>query len=724
MARGEAREETLTGVLIRITYRDPESGWTIARFCREGSDADVVVVGELGGATPGSRLQLIGSWTTHRVHGPQFRVARLEALRPDTREALARYLGSGLIKGLGPRLAERIVAHFGLSTLEVLDAAPGRLGEVPGLGPAKVAAVVQAWEAQRSVQALMLFLQAHDVPIGQASYLFEAFGPDAEAMLRRDPFSRGAGDRGLGFGAAERLAGLLGLPKDAPCRLEAGLRQVLAEAAADGHMALPRDWLLARAAAVTGLAAQRLEAPLARAIAREAVLEEDLGDGALIWSPASQATEARLAGRLRALLGRPPEVMPDVAARLARVEAAEALALAPEQREAVLTAAASRLFVLSGGPGTGKTTCVRALVRLLEELELVVRLASPTGRAARRLAEVTGREAATVHRLLGFQPAQGTFARGPRWPLEADVVLVDEASMLDAALAEALLQALPPLCQLILVGDAGQLPSVGPGQVLADMLACGNVPSRHLARVFRQAEQSAIVRNAHRIGRGELPELVVPTGEVRTDCYFLEARTPEEALSLVENAVARSLPARFGLDPLRDVQVLTPTNRGLLGAGSLNRRLKARLNPGGSPDAVVVRPGVGDRVIQLENDPDRQVFNGDLGVVEAVDEEAGVLRVRMAEGLVEHPLDASDALGLAWAITVHKSQGCEFPAVVLVLDASHGPMLQRRLLYTALTRARRVAVLVGERSAIARAVANDEAGKRITRLAARLRRGD
>jgi exodeoxyribonuclease V alpha subunit len=711
--------DTLSGTVERITYRHPTTGWTVARVSCEGATEPAVVAGALGDLAPGSRVQLEGRWTIHPVHGPQFEASRHEVLAPDTPDGLARYLGSGIFPGVGPRLAERIVKQFGLETLDVLDRASERLAEVPGLGPAKVAGLVQAWQAQRVAEGLMRFLQVHEMPTSHTLQILEAYGDEAVATLRGDPYKLLDDVRGLGFAAVDRLALRLGVSPDAPRRLQARLRQALSDAGADGHMALPREALLQRSH-VAGVSTAKLEEALAAALGAGALIAE--GAEPLIWLPEQRAVEGALAEGLVRLLRRPPEVMPDLAARLARVEASEALTLTPEQREAVLAAASSRLFVLTGGPGTGKTTSLRALMGLFDELELVVRLASPTGRAARRLAEVTGREATTLHRLLAFQPRSATFARGVDWPLEADVVLVDEASMLDAGLALALVRALPPLAHLVLVGDADQLPPVGPGQVLADLLACEHVPARHLTRVFRQAEQSAIVRSAHCVRRGEMPELIVPTGTVRTDCYFLEAETAEAALALIENVVARSLPARFGLDPVRDIQVLTPTNRGPLGAATLNQRLRQRLLPVAASEPAAGGPRLrrGDKVIQLQNDPDRGVFNGDLGIVETVDPSARLLQVRLADALVDFSMDEVDVLGLGWAITVHKSQGSEFPAVVMPLAASHGPMLQRRLLYTALTRARTVAVLVGQRSAIARAVASDEAARRITRLSERL----
>ncbi|MEB3329098.1 MAG: ATP-dependent RecD-like DNA helicase [Candidatus Sericytochromatia bacterium] len=710
---------TLTGTVERIVYRHPGSGWTLARVVCEGAPEAVPVVGGLADLAPGTRVRLEGRWTTHAVHGPRFEVQRHETQAPDTPEALTRFLSSGLFKGVGPRLAARIVSQFGLETLAVLARTPERLTEVPGLGASRRAALLEAWQAQRGVQALTAFLQTHGVPAGQAARLHEAYGEAAIEVVKNDPFRLLDDLSGLPFAVADRLATRLGLPADAPQRLTAGLRDVLREAGAEGHMALPRGGLLRRARA-RSLPGGALDAALAGALAAGTLHEEAglPGEEPLIWAPGARRMEVALAEGLGRLLRRAPEVMPGLAERLARVEEAEHLTLSTQQREAVLAAAASRLFVLTGGPGTGKTTTLRTLVRLFEDLELVVRLASPTGRAARRLEEVTGRKAVTLHRLLGYQAGAGTFARGRGWPVEADVVLVDEASMLDAAAALALVEALPALAQLVLVGDADQLPPVGPGQVLADLVASPRVPTRCLTTVFRQAGQSAIVRSAHRIRRGELPELTVPTGAVRTDCYFLAAETPEEALALIENVVTRSLPARFGLDAVRDIQVITPTNRGPLGAAALNERLRPRLLS--RPEQPSRPLQVGDKVIQLENDAARGVYNGEMGIVVEVEPATGAVRVQMGDLLVAYDAPGAEALGLGWAITVHKSQGSEFPAVVLPLALSHGPLLQRKLLYTALTRARRVVVLVGQQAAIARAVACDEAARRVTRLTARL----
>ncbi len=717
--------QTIRGLVERITYHNQENGYTVAKLAVAGQPELVTVIGHFGSLSAGEAVKIVGAWGAHPKHGPQFKAERYEVEKPATLVGLEKYLGSGLIKGVGPKTAKRLVKHFGMEILDIIEHSPERMNEVRGVGPHRVAMIGRAWQDQKRIKEVMIFLQTHGVATTYAVKIFKTYGDESIQVVTHDPYRLAKDVWGIGFKTADRIARNLGVPHDAPMRLRAGLLHVLGEASDQGHMTQPRAQLISSGAEILGVEPQALETPLAElACAEEVIVEADWGDEPLVWLPSLWMAETNLARRLLKLVARPAEVPDDLEARLAEIQAEEAIALSEEQRLAVLAAVRSRVFVLTGGPGTGKTTTVRTIVRLLAAYEQIVLLASPTGRAAKRLSEVTGREAKTLHRLLEFAPDRMGFTRDADRPVEADVVLVDEASMLDSLLANSLLKAIPPLGHLILVGDTNQLPSVGPGNVLRDVLASGRVPAVELTKVFRQAEASLIVKNAHKIRRGEFPELLVPTGEVRADCYFLEVEDPEDAARLIVNAVGKSLPKRFGLDPVADIQVLCPMNRGVVGATNLNARLQDALNPqraglaGVSVGARTFR--VGDKAIQLRNNYDKQVFNGDMGIVDAIDPEEQTLTLRTVEVPIEYDFSDLNELALAFAITVHKSQGSEFPAVVVPIMTTHFPMLQRNLLYTALTRAKRVAVLVGQRKAIAMALRNADVDKRFTRLKERL----
>lgn len=716
---------SLRGLVERVTYHNPENGYTVAKLAVAGQPELVTVIGHFGSLSAGEAVRVAGSWGTHPQHGAQFKAASYEVEKPATLVGIEKYLGSGLIKGVGPKTAKRLVKHFGMEILEIIEHNPERLNEVRGVGPHRVALIGRAWQDQKRIKEVMVFLQTHGVATTYAVKIYKTYGDAAIDVVTKDPYRLAIDVWGIGFKTADQIARNMGVAIDAPMRLRAGILHVLGEASDQGHMTLPRGALLAQGGEILGVEPPQLEGPLLEAALAEQVVVEPQPEGEpLIWLPALWYAETNLARRLLKLLARPSEVPDDLPARLAELEAAGDLQLSDEQRAAVLVAVRSRVFVLTGGPGTGKTTTVKTIVRLLSAFDQIVLLGSPTGRAAKRLTEVTGHEAKTLHRMLEFAPDRMGFTRDADRPLEADVILVDEASMLDALLANSLLKAVPPLGSLILVGDTDQLPSVGPGNVLRDILASGRVPAVELTKVFRQAESSDIVANAHKIRRGEMPNLIIPTGQVRADCYFLEAETPEDAARLIANAVGRSLPKRFGLDPVADIQVLCPMNRGAIGATALNLLLQDTLNPS-RPGVAGVQVGartfrVGDKAIQLRNNYDKQVFNGDMGVVEAIDPEDQELTLRTTDGPIAYDFSDLNELALAFAITVHKSQGSEFPAVVVPIMTTHYPMLQRNLIYTALTRAKRVAVLVGQRKAIAMAVRNADVNKRFTRLRERL----
>jgi exodeoxyribonuclease V alpha subunit len=730
---------TLDAVLERITYANDETGYTVARVATDRSSDLLTVVGPLLGAQPGERLRLSGRWTSHPQYGRQFEVQRYETVLPATVQGIRRYLGSGLIKGIGPRMAERIVDHFGEGTLRVIEQEPGRLVEVPGLGPKRTEMITMAWEEQQAIKEVMVFLQGVGVSTSLAVRIYKTYRDEAIAVVRREPYRLAAEVWGIGFKTADQIAQGLGMPHDSPERVKAGLQFVLSEASEDGHCYLPEAKLVQGATGLLGVDAELAGRCLEELVAEQGVVAEPLpatpgsagdpeGAGKAVWLVPFHRAEAALAGGLLRLLAAPSD-------RLAGFQAVDwtvaldwlgrttGVTLSSEQEAAVRLALTQRVAVLTGGPGCGKSYTVRAIVTLASAKHAKVVLAAPTGRAAKRLAELAGLEAATLHRLLQLRPG-GDPAFDRDRPLDADLMVVDEASMLDVLLANKLVKAIPPGAHLLLVGDVDQLPSVGAGEVLRDLLAAEHLPRVRLTHVFRQAQQSGVVTNAHRINAGQPP---VTRG---LDDFFLFAEEdPERAADLVVDVVANRLARRFGLDPRREVQVLCPMHRGPAGAGALNERLQTALTPA-QPGLAERRFGgrvyrVGDKVMQLRNNYDKGtagVFNGSVGVVTALSLEDQELRVLLDEDEeVGYGFDELDELTHAYAVSIHRAQGSEYPCVVVPLVMGAWLMLQRNLLYTAVTRAKRIVVLVGSRRALAKAVRTQGAGRRYTALAERLR---
>ncbi len=732
---------TLEAVLERITYANDETGYTVARVATDRSSDLVTVVGPLLGAQPGESLRLQGRWASHPQYGRQFQVEAYDTVLPATIQGIRRYLGSGLIKGIGPKMAERIVGHFGQATLQVIEEDPGRLVEVPGLGPKRTAMITAAWEEQRAIKEVMVFLQGVGVSTSLGVRIYKAYRDQAIEVVRREPY-RLAGDVwGVGFKTADQIAQRLGIPHDSPERVKAGLQFALSQASDDGHCYLPEADLLARATELLGVDAELARRCFEELVAEEGVVAEPLpaaagaqddlqGTGRAVWLVPFHRAEAALAGGLLRLLHAPVDRLAEFQAvdwplALDWLGRAMGVTLAPEQAAAVRLALTGQVAVLTGGPGCGKSYTVRAIVALARAKRAKVLLAAPTGRAAKRLSELAGLQAATLHRLLQLRPG-GDAAFDRDHPLDADLVVVDEASMLDVLLANKLVKAIPPGAHLLLVGDVDQLPSVGAGEVLRDLLAADTLPRVRLTHVFRQAQRSGVVTNAHRINAGQLP---VTRG--LDDFFLFAADDPERVADLVVDVVANRLPRRFGLDPAREVQVLCPMHRGPAGAGVLNERLQAALTPGreGLPErrfgGRVYR--VGDKVMQLRNNYDKGtagVFNGSVGVVTALSLEDSELRVLLDEDEeVAYGFDELDELTHAYAVSIHRSQGSEYPCVVVPVTTSAWLMLQRNLLYTAVTRAKRIVVLVGSRRALAKAVRTQSAGRRYTALAERLRPG-
>jgi exodeoxyribonuclease V alpha subunit len=742
--------QTLEGTLERLTFQNEENGYTVAKLIPKGKGYEVTVIGTLTGVNPGESVRLRGVWSTHPQYGRQFEVREYSVQLPATVEGIRKYLGSGLIKGVGPVNAGRIVDYFGLKTLDVIETEVHRLREVPGVGAKRTAQIARAWEEQKHIKEIMVFLQSHGVSTGLAVKIYKQYTDQALAIVRNDPYRLARDIYGIGFKTADKIAQKMGFAVDAPERLQAGLRYALGTFSDDGHCFAPRADLLATAADLLEVPREACEPQLDMLIRLEEVIAEEAGSmmqeaggkkqeaggkmqeagilhpASCIFLPPFFYAETGVAHKLRQMQASARDrlaVFRDVEWDKAFAWLAERnpIHLAEQQQAAVRMALTEKVSILTGGPGTGKTTITRSIIHLLLAKRRSVLLCAPTGRAAKRLSEATGLEAKTIHRLLEVKPAEGfRFARDQENPLDADMVIVDETSMVDILLMNHLLKAVEAGSHLLLVGDVDQLPSVGAGNVLRDLIASEMTPVTRLDTIFRQAEDSYIIVNAHHINRGEMP---VCNGPAR-DFFLFAADAAERAADLVLDVVAQRIPAKFGYDADRDIQVLSPMHRGAAGVGELNRRLQERLNPPEARKAQSVHGSrvfrVGDRVMQIRNDYDRQVFNGDMGRVTALDLEEHTLTVNFDGALVGYEFTELDELVHAYAVSIHKSQGSEFPVVVIPILTQHYMMLQRNLLYTGVTRAAKLVVLVGNPRAIAIAVHNDKIAQRNTRLAERL----
>jgi exodeoxyribonuclease V alpha subunit len=732
--------DTLEGSVERITYYAGETGFSVLRLKparRSGipqgattRDGLVTVVGELPEVNPGESLRLTGSWITHAKHGRQFRAEKCQQILPATVEGLRRYLGSGMIKGIGPVMANRIVRKFGAKTLEVIDQDPGRLREVLGIGAKRVKQIETAWEEQKAIKEVMIFLQSHGVSTRLAVKIYKQYGDAAVDVVQSDPYRLARDVWGIGFKTADKIARDMGLPEDAPARIEAGVIYTLNQQAEEGHVYLPQGELTVKASDLLAVKEEQVAYAIDRLEADEQVRREAFGregeaegDGGLgVYLAPFFYSELGVTNRLRAMVESPGTRLHSLRSVADFPLADLRVQLSQQQLQMVRAALTHKVSILTGGPGTGKTTALQALIQALRSHRRTFALASPTGRAAKRLSEATGQPAQTIHRLLEYSPAEG-FKRNEENPLDVDMVIVDEASMLDLVLTNNLLKALDPHSHLLLVGDVDQLPSVGAGDVLRDIIASGVAAVTRLEVIFRQAQDSLIVTNAHRINQGRLPL----TPQAAQDFFLFVEPDPDKAAALLVDIVRNRIPRKFGIDPLEDIQVLSPMYRGSTGVAALNGQLQEALNPATSTRPERHMGGrtfrVGDRLMQTRNNYDKEVFNGDIGRLVALDGVGQTAVIDYGGRQVVYDWMELDEVVHAFAITVHKAQGSEYPAVVVPLTMQHYLMLQRNLLYTAVTRARKLVVLVGTKKAIAMAVRNDKVAQRYTALDWRLGSG-
>lgn len=719
---------TAEGDVVRVTYESEKSGFRVVRVALDGRETLATWVGRMQPVSPGMRVRATGKIETDPRHGEQLRVTTLLEIAPSTLQGLEKYLGSGMVPGIGPALAARIVGTFGLQTLRVLDEAPERLSEVTGLGRKKAQSLTDTWTTQKTERDIMIFMQQHGVSPAIAMKIIKRFGPSAIDIVKRAPYRLALDVWGIGFKTADQIARDVGVSPDAPERAQAGVLQVLSDLAARGHVYAERGDLVARAASMLELDDTSVERAIdTLALSGRVIVERGASGETAVYEASLHEEEVRVGKRLLELLtgqgrtlmstrGESPEVVADNA--IGMFENRAQVTLAPAQRDAVIGAARHKILVITGGPGVGKTTIVRAILSVFDRSGKTVRLAAPTGRAAKRMSEATGRDALTLHRLLEFEPKERGFLRNRKNPIEGDVVIVDEASMIDLHLCDALTQAIADDARLVLVGDVDQLPSIGPGAILRDIIASRAIPTVHLSQIFRQAAGSLIVENAHRIHDGIRPEgSTSKTGE-----FFVFVRDdPADAAATIHDLVTDRIPRGFGLDPVRDIQVLSPMNKGPVGTLVLNETLQRALNPTGP---TVTRGDrtfrLGDKVMQLRNDYEREVFNGDIGRISKMDAEAFTLTVTFDSREATYEASDLDDLVLAYATSIHKSQGSEYPAVVVTMMSAHFVMLSRNLLYTAVTRGKKLVVIVTDGRALTMALSETRREERLTGLRIRL----
>ena len=713
----QAPQEVLAGIVERVTYHNEESGFCVLRVKARGHRDLVTVVGHSAAIAAGEWITATGEWFNDRTHGLQFKARFLKTTPPTTAEGIEKYLSSGMIRGIGPVYAKKMVKAFGEQVFDIIEANPERLREIDGIGVVRAQRITAAWAEQKAVREIMVFLHSNGVGTARAVRIYKTYGADAIQVMTDNPYRLARDIRGIGFRTADAIAMKLGIEKTAMIRVRAGISYALTEAMDQGHCGLPVEELAPLAVELLDVPKELIQTALDLELAEGAVIADAVGETRCIFLAGLYRSEQAIAERLRTLVrDKLPWAWIDPDKALPWIEQKTGLSLAPSQREAIRLALMAKLLVITGGPGVGKTTIVNSILRILTAKGVNLLLCAPTGRAAKRMTEATGFEAKTIHRLLEVDPKGGGFKRNAENPLDCELLVIDETSMVDVPLMHALLKALPDSSALLIVGDIDQLPSVGPGQVLADIIQSEAIPVVRLTEVFRQAAESRIITAAHRINKGQIPDLARPEGD--SDFYFVNAAEPEAAVPLIVDLVKNRIPNRFGFDPIRDVQVLCPMNRGGVGARSLNIELQAALNP--AKEQKVERFGwtfaPGDKVMQIENDYEKEVYNGDVGYIDAVDLDTGELIASFDGRPVTYGFGELDTLVPAYAATIHKSQGSEYPAVVIPVMTQHYTMLQRNLIYTGITRGKKLVVIVGQAKAVAIAVKNVSGRRRWTKL--------
>jgi exodeoxyribonuclease V alpha subunit len=715
--------ESLSGLIERVTFVNEDSGFSVLKVKAKGHRDLVTVIGSLPSVSAGEWLTAQGRWVQDREFGLQFRAEMLTSTPPTTKEGIEKYLGSGMVKGVGPVYAKKLVDKFGGQIFDIIENQSARLEELDGIGPKRRKRIKEAWGEQKVIRNIMVFLHSHGVSTSRAVRIFKTYGEDAIEMVRSDPYRLAKDIHGIGFKTADQIAQKIGIPVDSLIRACAGLSHVLVEATGNGHCALPLDLLKDEARKLLLVDDKIVTEALERTVASNDLVKETIDGEELIFLPHLKRAEEIIAGRIKRLAGSPsafPAI--DFEKAVLWCQQKTGKELAPSQRDALKLALSSRVLVITGGPGVGKTTLVNTILLILRAKKVRCLLCAPTGRAAKRLSEATGVEAKTIHRLLEVQPATGRFGRNEANPLDCDSLTVDEVSMTDVVLMANVLRALPSNASLLLVGDIDQLPSVGPGMVLRHLIESKVVPVVRLTEVFRQAAHSRIITNAHRINQGRLPE--IPSKGIESDFFFIEREEPDQIAATLAEMVKTRIPSKFRLNHIRDIQVLCPMNRGSLGVRELNVRLQNEMNPARTDEPFVERFGwqfrPRDKVIQTENDYDKDVFNGDIGQVVKIDPVEHEVTIRFDQRELVYDFGELDEVSLAYAITIHKSQGSEFPAVVIPLAMQHYMLLQRNLVYTGITRGKKLVVLIGQRKALAMAVKNDRTENRFSGLLARL----